>query len=266
MTVTDKPVQCLPVILFVSLALKPTCHCFHQCVYASCLSSPTWPQGHHAMPDPLSLKQLDDLQLPGRMYDQTCVLNLSEHNNSVQIFTSWTWMNEGTYFTSLASLMVSDPFVFLWVLYLDAFKSDVKYCIQLSNSPLVFWLIKAILLIALSKLCLPLSVSFLPFLSPRHTYTNSSLTPPLPVSRWQPLVLDSLLYQVGYQGKGPRSGSGRAAHPHQSNKQKHADRHKRAKNTEYPSCEIYLWSSGESIFNFCKTDDLLEVLLYSMLF
>lgn len=65
-------------------AQNPTCHSSHQRVYTSCLSGPTRSQGHHAMSDPLSLKQLDDLQLPGRVNDQTCVLHLREINYSIR--------------------------------------------------------------------------------------------------------------------------------------------------------------------------------------
>lgn len=62
---------------------RPTCHSSHQSVNASRLSGPTGPQGHHAVSDRLRLKQLDYLQLPGRVIDQACVLNLRERRLNV---------------------------------------------------------------------------------------------------------------------------------------------------------------------------------------
>lgn len=65
-----------------------TCHSSHQHVYTCCLPCTTWPKGHHAMADPLSLKQLDYLQLPGRMTNKTCILHLRKHNVSLQMCSS----------------------------------------------------------------------------------------------------------------------------------------------------------------------------------
>lgn len=62
----------------------PTSHCSHQCVNARRLPGAAGPEGHHAVSDPLSLKQLDDLQLPGWVTDQACVLHLRENRNLVQ--------------------------------------------------------------------------------------------------------------------------------------------------------------------------------------
>lgn len=46
-----------------------TRHSSHQGVNASSLACPTGPEGHHAMSDPLSLIELDNLQLPGWVTD-----------------------------------------------------------------------------------------------------------------------------------------------------------------------------------------------------
>lgn len=48
----------------------------------------------------------------------------------------------------------------------------------------------------------------------------------VPDCRLQPLVRGSQLYQAECLGKDPQSNSGRAAHPHQSNKHKQADKQK----------------------------------------
>lgn len=50
-------------------AQNPTCHSSHQGVNASSLPGPAGPEGHHAMSDPLSLIELDNLQLPGWVTD-----------------------------------------------------------------------------------------------------------------------------------------------------------------------------------------------------
>lgn len=63
---------------------QPTSHCSHQRVNASRFPGTAGPKGHHAVSDPLSLKQLDDLQLPGRVTDQACVLDLGENRCLVQ--------------------------------------------------------------------------------------------------------------------------------------------------------------------------------------
>jgi hypothetical protein len=53
-----------------------TCHGSHQGVNAGGFSCSAGPQGHHAMTDPLGLKQLNHLQLPWRVADQTCLCHL----------------------------------------------------------------------------------------------------------------------------------------------------------------------------------------------
>lgn len=50
-------------------AQNPTRHSSHQGVNASSLPGPAGSEGHHAMSDPLSLIQLDNLQLPGWVTD-----------------------------------------------------------------------------------------------------------------------------------------------------------------------------------------------------
>lgn len=50
-------------------AQNPTRHSSHQGVNASSLPGPAGPEGHHAMSDPLSLIELDNLQLPGWVTD-----------------------------------------------------------------------------------------------------------------------------------------------------------------------------------------------------
>lgn len=62
----------------------PTRHGSHQRVNARRLPGATGPEGHHAVSDPLSLKQLDDLQLPGWVTDQTRVLDLGGNRCLVQ--------------------------------------------------------------------------------------------------------------------------------------------------------------------------------------
>lgn len=62
----------------------PTRHRSHQRVNARRLPGAAGPEGHHAVSDPLSLKQLDDLQLPGWVTDQTRVLDLGENRCPVQ--------------------------------------------------------------------------------------------------------------------------------------------------------------------------------------
>lgn len=51
------------------LAQHPTRHSSHQGVNASSFPGSAGPEGHHAMSDPLSLIQLDNLQLPGWVTD-----------------------------------------------------------------------------------------------------------------------------------------------------------------------------------------------------
>lgn len=62
----------------------PTRHRSHQRVNARRLPGAAGPEGHHAVSDPLSLKQLDDLQLPGWVTDQTRILDLGENRCPVQ--------------------------------------------------------------------------------------------------------------------------------------------------------------------------------------
>lgn len=50
-------------------AQNPTRHSSHQGVNAGSFPGPTRSESHHAMSDPLSLIQLDNLQLPGWVTD-----------------------------------------------------------------------------------------------------------------------------------------------------------------------------------------------------
>lgn len=127
------------------------------------------------------------------------------------------------------------PFVSLWVLYLEAFKSDMKDTTVSQSISLLpdftlllhfsftLSLLFPLLLHSLSLYAfIPLSHCIFCHFALPHKQTNSSLTPFLPVRRWQPLVQGSLLYQVGCLGRGLQSSSGRAAHPHRSNKHTNA--------------------------------------------
>lgn len=124
------------------------------------------------------------------------------------------------------------PFVSLWVLFLKAFQSDMKNTAVIQSISLLpdftqfffFYLTPSVYFLrCLSSLSVFLT--HFPSLSPPvfffaisfslFTFTFHSL---LPDCRWQPLVLGSQLYQVGCLGRGPQSSSGRAAHPHRSNK------------------------------------------------
>jgi len=61
-------------------------HRLHQHVDALGLSGATRAQGHHAVPDSLGLEQLNQLEDPGRVEDQTGLVNLHRNNPNAGSF------------------------------------------------------------------------------------------------------------------------------------------------------------------------------------
>ncbi|TNN79752.1 hypothetical protein EYF80_009985 [Liparis tanakae] len=97
-----KPVYILRHAYVPKRADMPTCHSSHQRMYASGLSGPTGPEGHHAVSDSLCLKQLDDLKLPGRLDPREEVLNQAQEEWLIFIDLILTNLDK---FMSLRTLM-----------------------------------------------------------------------------------------------------------------------------------------------------------------
>lgn len=101
------------------------------------------------------------------------------------------------------------PLVCLWVLYLEAFKTDMK---DTAVTQTISLLPNFTQLLHFS-LSLPLSpLLYFSTILLKETHPSTLL----PDCRWQPLAQGSLLYQVGFLGRGLQSSLERVAHPHQS--------------------------------------------------
>lgn len=79
------------------------CHGLHQCVNAACFSSSRWAQGHHAMAHTLCLIQLNQLQHPWGMVDQSCLSHLQQAFNAqtLQGLAYFLNLKEGALYVSL---------------------------------------------------------------------------------------------------------------------------------------------------------------------
>lgn len=226
----------------------PTRHCSHQRVNARRLPGAAGPEGHHAVSDPLSLKQLDDLQLPGWVTDQTRVLDLGENRCPVQQGGSGFNNNQHRHHlqgphdkltqcsghgkppkvTDVTNNTVVGSFFFSCRPYLSALFGAENGPCQCRALPDLYshqkqWQNTSITMLfatnlALDNSCLTSFVAFSKkYFRLTRKYRNLRIPPDC---QWQPPAPGSRLYPVGFLERGPRSGSGRAARPRRS-KQTH---------------------------------------------